>query len=206
MEIRNVNEVPAFITKDGSEIREILAYRNSALAAQSLAQATVYPGKSTQEHHHPESEEIYYILKGKGRIRVNGESRDIGPGDAIGMLPGERICHKDTELVPIPARHQEHPLSLGCDLIAGGRRILYTGDTGWSDDLPARTRGADLFLCECTYFDSRSDTHLDYARLREHRDGFGARRIVLTHLGQEMLDHAAEVELEMAHDGMVIDL
>lgn len=92
MEIRNVNEVPAFITKDGSEIREILAYRNSALAAQSLAQATVYPGKSTQEHHHPESEEIYYILKGKGRIRVNGESRDIGPGDAIGMLPGN--AHK----------------------------------------------------------------------------------------------------------------
>lgn len=126
--------------------------------------------------------------------------------DFIEMLPGERICHKDTELVPIPARHQEHPLSLGCDLIAGGRRILYTGDTGWSDDLPARTRGADLFLCECTYFDSRSDTHLDYARLQEHRDGFGARRIVLTHLGQEMLDHAAEVELEMAHDGLVIDL
>ncbi|MDI9612883.1 MAG: MBL fold metallo-hydrolase [Acidobacteriota bacterium] len=126
--------------------------------------------------------------------------------DFIEMVPGERIRHQDTELAPIAVRHQDHSVSLGCDLAAGGRRIVYTGDTGWFDDLPAHTRGADLFLCECTFFDSRSDTHLDYARLREHRGGFGARRIVLTHLGQEMLDHAAEVELEMAHDGMVIDL
>ncbi|NCC84766.1 MAG: cupin domain-containing protein [Clostridia bacterium] len=89
MEVRNVNEVPAFITKDSSEIREIMAYRNSGIAAQSLAQATVYPGQSTEEHYHPRTEEIYYIEKGRGRIRVNGESRDIGPGDAIGMLPGD---------------------------------------------------------------------------------------------------------------------
>ena len=89
MEVRNVNEVPAFITKDSSEIREIMAYRNSGIAAQSLAQATVYPGQSTEEHYHPRTEEIYYIEKGRGRIRVNGENRDIGPGDAIGMLPGD---------------------------------------------------------------------------------------------------------------------
>jgi mannose-6-phosphate isomerase-like protein (cupin superfamily) len=89
MEVRNVNEVPAFITKDSSEIREIMAYRNSAITAQSLARAVVYPGRSTEEHYHPRTEEIYYIEKGRGRIRVNGESRDIGPGDAIGMLPGD---------------------------------------------------------------------------------------------------------------------
>lgn len=40
--------------------------------------------------------------------------------DFIEMLPGERMCHNDMELVPFPARHQDHPVSLGCDLIAGG--------------------------------------------------------------------------------------
>ena len=90
MEIKNLNQVPAFITKDTSEIREILAYRNSGIQKQSLAEATLYPGKATEEHYHPKTEEIYYITHGQGCIRVDGEERDIHPGDAIGMLPGSR--------------------------------------------------------------------------------------------------------------------
>ena len=41
MDIKNLNDVPAFITKDGSEIRELLAHRNSAIRNQSLAEARV---------------------------------------------------------------------------------------------------------------------------------------------------------------------
>ncbi len=58
MEIVNRNEVEAFIAKDGSEIREILAPRNSSLRNQSLAEARVSPGKNTIQHYHIESEEI----------------------------------------------------------------------------------------------------------------------------------------------------
>lgn len=90
MNIKNLEEVPAFITKDTSEIREILAYRNSKIRNQSLAEARLYPGQSTEEHYHPKSEEIYYVTHGEGRICVNGEFRDIKVGDAIGMLPGDR--------------------------------------------------------------------------------------------------------------------
>ncbi len=90
MDVKNLNETPAFITKDGSEIRELLAHRNSAIRNQSLAEARVPVGASTQEHYHPLTEEIYYITHGTGRIRIGDEERDVRPGGAIAILPGQR--------------------------------------------------------------------------------------------------------------------
>jgi len=92
MDVKNLNEVPAFITKDGSEIRELLAHRNSAIRHQSLAEARLPAGGSTQEHFHPRAEEIYFIAHGTGRIRIDGEIRDVKPGDAIAIPPG--LKHK----------------------------------------------------------------------------------------------------------------
>lgn len=90
MDINNLNDLPAFITKDGSEIRELLAYRNSAIRNQSLAEARLPVGGSTQEHYHPQTEEIYYITHGTGRIRIAAETREVKAGDAIAIPPGLR--------------------------------------------------------------------------------------------------------------------
>ena len=90
MDIRNLADVPSFITKDGSEIRELLAYRNSAIRNQSLAEARVPAGGSTQEHYHPKAEEIYFVTEGTGRIRIDGETREVHAGDAIAIPPGRR--------------------------------------------------------------------------------------------------------------------
>ena len=90
MDIQNLAEVPSFITKDGSEIRELLAHRNSAIRNQSLAEARLPVGASTQEHYHPKTEEIYYITQGTGRMRIEGELRDVRPGDAIAIPPGKK--------------------------------------------------------------------------------------------------------------------
>src|ERR1039457_624617 len=72
MDIKNLNDVAPFITKDGSEIRELLAHRNSAVRNQSVAEARLPAGASTQEHFHPKAEEIYYITHGVGRMRIEG--------------------------------------------------------------------------------------------------------------------------------------
>lgn len=90
MDIINRNRVKAFVTKDSSIIREILAPRNSAIKRQSLAEATVKRGKATAEHTHPETEEIYYILRGRGRMRIEGEERAVGPGDGIAIPAGKK--------------------------------------------------------------------------------------------------------------------
>lgn len=90
MDVNNLKDVPAFITKDGSEIREVLAHRNSVIRNQSLAEARLPAGGSTQEHYHPKAEEIYYITAGVGRIRIEGESREVKAGDAIAIPPGQK--------------------------------------------------------------------------------------------------------------------
>ena len=90
MEVKQLDSAVAFTTKDGSEIRELLAHRNSAIRHQSLAEARLAAGGSTQEHFHPKAEEIYYITHGTGRLRIEGEVREVKAGDAIAIPPGRR--------------------------------------------------------------------------------------------------------------------
>jgi mannose-6-phosphate isomerase-like protein (cupin superfamily) len=88
MDVQTVDRVPAFTTKDGSEIRELLATRNSCIRNQTLAEARLLAGQSTTPHYHVRTEEIYYVLVGQGLIRVGSEIRAVGPGDAIAIPPG----------------------------------------------------------------------------------------------------------------------
>lgn len=88
MEIINRDHCRPFPTEDGSEIRELLAHRNSSIRNQSLAEATLRAGQSTRAHFHPKAEEIYYILRGRGNMRMEGGEREVGPGDVIAIPPG----------------------------------------------------------------------------------------------------------------------
>jgi mannose-6-phosphate isomerase-like protein (cupin superfamily) len=90
VDVFNLADVPAFTTKDGSEIRELLSHRNSGISNQSLAEARLPVGGSTAPHYHPKCEEIYYLVEGRGRTQIEGEIRAVGPGDAIAIPPGMR--------------------------------------------------------------------------------------------------------------------
>lgn len=90
MEITSLTRTQPFHTKDGSEIRELLSHRNSLIRNQSLAEARLPVGEATQEHYHTRAEEIYYITHGSGRIRIDGELRDVVAGDAIAITPGRK--------------------------------------------------------------------------------------------------------------------
>jgi mannose-6-phosphate isomerase-like protein (cupin superfamily) len=120
MDIVNRDQVEAFRTKDGSTIREILAYRNSAIRNQSLAEATLAPGGRTEAHYHPRSEEIYYILRGEGRVRIGEEERRVKSGDGIAIAPGaphQILNDRDEDLVFLcccaPAYEHEDTVIVG---------------------------------------------------------------------------------------------
>jgi ribonuclease BN (tRNA processing enzyme) len=106
---------------------------------------------------------------------------------------------------PFYVPHQKHPPSFGYVIKSNKRKIVYTGDTGWTEDLVVRAQDSDLFICECSFFETRLDTHLDFPRISENAGRLGSKRIVLTHIGQEVLRRHQEVDLEMAYDGMVVD-
>jgi len=89
MDIHNIEQAPAFTTKDGSIIRELLAHRNSGIRHQSLAEARVPPGATTTPHYHARTEEIYYLLSGTADMTIGEETQSVGPGDAIAIPPGQ---------------------------------------------------------------------------------------------------------------------
>ncbi len=90
VEVVNRDRSAPFITKDRSEIRSILDLTNSTATNQSLAEAILPPGAETEEHLHPRTEEIYYVLRGRGLMTLEGERREVGPGDGILIPPGTR--------------------------------------------------------------------------------------------------------------------
>lgn len=102
MRVRNLDDVEPFTTLDGSEIRELAGRVSLPAVNQSLAEATVPPGAATTEHYHRVTEELYFITDGTGRLRVDGEERDVTPGDCIVIAPG--AVHKLWNTGDIPLR------------------------------------------------------------------------------------------------------
>jgi mannose-6-phosphate isomerase-like protein (cupin superfamily) len=99
-DVLRLEEREAFITADGSEIRELAGVPSGNAVNQSLAQATVPAGGDTIEHYHRTSEEIYYFTRGNGRMRLGDDEFAIRDGDCVVIEPGVR--HKlwaDAELV-----------------------------------------------------------------------------------------------------------
>lgn len=90
MDVIQRNDTKPFITKDGSEIRELMAYRNSSIRNLSLAEAILPPGATTHEHYHTDTDEVYYILQGRGLMRVGDKERVVGPLDAIAIPANQR--------------------------------------------------------------------------------------------------------------------
>jgi len=86
MTVLNLAGQTPFVTKDGSKIRSILDRTNAPVEKQSLAEATVQAGASTQRHYHKLSEEFYFILEGRGRMEIDGETKKVEPGDAV-LIP-----------------------------------------------------------------------------------------------------------------------
>ncbi len=86
MTVRAISQQHPFTTKDGSTIRSILDRSNAPVANQSLAEAAVPSGGATRRHYHRASEELYFIVEGRGEMEIDGERRGVSSGDAI-LIP-----------------------------------------------------------------------------------------------------------------------
>ena len=150
------------------------------------------------------------------RARVEGAMEVLFPGSS---RVERRFAVEFVELVeraasrigpatvtPFAAAHASGAPSYALRVEYGGKVIVYSGDTEWTESLVEATRGADLFICEAYFFERKIKFHLDYATLRDQRKRLECSRIILTHMSQDMLGRLAESELESASDGQVIVL
>jgi ribonuclease BN (tRNA processing enzyme) len=139
----------------------------------------MYPGMNT----HPLMRKVRFVELEAGRTTRVGPAR----------------------VATIRTPHTKPDVSLGFRVTADGRSLAFSGDSGWTEELVGLSAGADLFLCECTYFDSNHlDFHLNYPTIERNRGRFTAKRIVLTHLGREVLERMDDVGMETADDLMRI--
>jgi len=86
------HEIPAYITKDGSEIRELMHPCVHGNSLQSLAEALVHPGEKTRLHRHRVTEELYHVTAGAGVMMLGDVSFPIGVGDTVLIPPGTPHC------------------------------------------------------------------------------------------------------------------
>jgi mannose-6-phosphate isomerase-like protein (cupin superfamily) len=90
MIVQQLGNQSPFTTKDGSTIRSILDRTNAPVEKQSLAEATMTTGQTTERHYHKLCEEFYFLLEGTAQMEIDGKTRDVGSGDAILIPPGAR--------------------------------------------------------------------------------------------------------------------
>jgi ribonuclease BN (tRNA processing enzyme) len=91
-------------------------------------------------------------------------------------------------------------LRFSCD----GKVLAYTGDTEWTESLLDVGRDADLLIAEALFFERKVKYHLDYATLKANLGRIGARRVILTHMGPDMLAHIGDAPEETAQDGKIV--
>ncbi len=84
--------VTPYVTKDGSEISELMHPAQHGNRAQSLALATVQPGAKTERHRHHQTEEIYHITAGRGLMTLGEKRFEVTVGDTMCILPGTAHC------------------------------------------------------------------------------------------------------------------
>jgi ribonuclease BN (tRNA processing enzyme) len=105
-----------------------------------------------------------------------------------------------------PVVHASGAPAFALRVAAGGKVIAYSGDTEWTDSLVEAARGADVFVCEAYFFEKRVRYHLDWRTLREHRDRLECRRLILTHMSEDMLRRLPLDGVECAEDGLAVTL
>ena len=89
-------DMQAFVTKDGSLIRELMHPSHHASQQQNLAEAIVQVGQKTVLHRHQQTEELYHITAGEGRMTLGDEQFVVRTGDTICIAPGTAHCIENT--------------------------------------------------------------------------------------------------------------
>lgn len=136
----------------------------------------------------------------------SSEIRWSFPLEIVELAAGRADPFGVLSVLPIEVVHPAGAPAYALRLSHDGQVIAYSGDTEWTDALPTVARDADLFIMECYAYRPVSKFHMDYHTLCEHLPELRAKRMVLTHMSQEMLDRLDQVEIETAYDGMVIEL
>jgi ribonuclease BN (tRNA processing enzyme) len=124
----------------------------------------------------------------------------------VEMIEDETTHVGDLAVLPLLVTHGSGAPAYALRVECAGKVIAYSGDTEWTDALQKAADGADLFICESYCFEKQMKNHLNYRTLMARRSELRCKRLIITHMGEEILNRLGEVELEVAEDGMEVIL
>ena len=125
----------------------------------------------------------------------------------VALRPEETRMFGGVKVMPFPVVHGESggPF-LAYRVEAEGRVVTYTGDTEWTDTLVPAARDADLFVAEAYCYDKMVKNHLNLKTLEAHLAEIKPKRLVLTHMSDDMLGRLDTLDYTTASDGMIVEL
>lgn len=153
----------------------------------------------------------------EARVRAASEVLFPGSGNLAWRHPLEYVEYPRgaasrigcADVAAFEVCHPSGAPSYALRIEASGRTLAYSGDTEWVDSLVPCAAGADLYITECYAYDRPLRYHLDWRSLAPRLAGLGARRVLITHMNEEMLAHRSEVEAAgalIAEDGLSLDV
>ncbi|WP_238123528.1 MULTISPECIES: MBL fold metallo-hydrolase [unclassified Xanthobacter] len=145
--------------------------------------------------------EAMFAGMGRNTWRFDWRVEEVAPGGTLALGP--------LTLTTAEVRHFAGPPATALRLGLYGRTLAFSGDTEWTEALLPIAHGADLFICESYMFDGAPVGHMAYTTIAAQRAALGARRILLTHMGDAMWEQRGAVDgahFTVAEDGLVLDI
>ena len=124
--------------------------------------------------------------------------KELHHGEWVELGPARITCREVDHVSGAP--------SLALRIEYGGRVVAYSGDTAWTDSLVELAHHADLFVCEGYTLTRPIRYHMDVTTLLSHLGEIGCRRMIVTHMGPDMLANRGAVEVEFAEDGLLVEI
>ena len=148
--------------------------------------------------------------------RIHSAMENMFPGSSrvkqkfrIEFVELQASARTEIDQIFVKAEGVEHASgspSYALRIECAGKSIVYSGDTEWTDNLINVARGADLFIAEAYFYEKKIKFHLNYQTLMEKKAELDCKRIILTHMSDDMLRRLDSLELEYATDGKEIIL
>jgi ribonuclease BN (tRNA processing enzyme) len=172
--------------------------------------------------YHPDGPKpVIPVLGPTGTAERMARAYDLPPEEGMHGEFEFRDHVDETEIGPFRIRtaRVNHPVeTYGIRVEAGGRSLVFSGDTGSCDPLVELARGTDLALFEASFLSRYPDLppnlHLTAAQAADHATRAGVDKLILTHLvpwtpQDETLEEADAVfggALALAAPGLAVAL
>lgn len=123
------------------------------------------------------------------------------------LKPGVQEFVNQLRVTPyvVSAEHVAGFLSFALRVETDGRILTYSGDADWCDELAQAAYEADLFVCEAYFYEKEIRYHINFKSLEKHLSEIRPKRLILTHMSEDMLRRSGSISCETAEDGKLVD-